>query len=271
MMAELLKTGAVLSVSFTALYLIVLLIVWAGQERFIFQARPLPQDYAFSFDADFEETTVLTADGVALHALFFRAAPTARGAVLYFHGNRGNLSRWGKLHRPFTQRGYDVLMIDYRGYGKSTGTPTEAGLYQDADAALQWLLQHYSLEDIIFYGRSLGSGVAAYLATKYLPRALVLETPYDALPNVIRHQALLPLPGFIFRHHFPTCRYLPEVNCPVHLFAGSRDQLIPLGLSSRLKPLLTDPARFYLIEGAGHHNILAFEAYHFQLDRLLLP
>ncbi|MEQ8705382.1 MAG: alpha/beta hydrolase [Phaeodactylibacter sp.] len=270
-MAELLKAGAVFFVGFLALYLLIVLVVWLGQERMIFQGHVLPQHYAFSFKADFEEYSIPAADGAILNALLFRSDSSSRGVVLYLHGNRGNLSRWGHMHRPFTQRGYDVLLIDYRGYGKSTGKPTESGLYQDGEAALQWLLQYYEARKIIIYGRSLGSGVAAYLAARNPHQLLILETPYDALTNVIQHQALLPLPGCIFRHHFPTYRYLPAAEGPIYILAGSHDRLIPLYLSKRLQPLIGTPENFKVIQGAGHRNLAAFQAYHFELDRLLLP
>lgn len=270
-MVEILKAGLMIFVCFLALYLLVLLVVWMGQERFIFQPTRLPQNFTFSFRAEVRECAIATADGQTLSGLYFSTPKPTQGAVLYFHGNRGDLSRWGDMHAPFTQRGYDVLIIDYRGYGKSTGTPSEKGLYQDAEAALEWLLQHHAQEDILFYGRSLGSGVAAYLATQHSPKALLLETPYDAMPSVIQHQVLLPLPGRIFRHNFPTHHYLKRVECPVYVFAGSQDQLIPLQLSRRLQPLLRNPAHFILIEGAGHRNISDFKVYEFQLDRLLLP
>lgn len=270
-MAEWIKAGAMIFAAFIALYLIVVLVVWAGQERFIYQVSSLPAGYRFTFEASFEEIRIPTADGETINALFFQAEGKKRGAVLYFHGNRGDLSRWGHMHHPFTERGYDVLMIDYRGYGKSTGKPSEAGLYKDGEAALQWLLQHHRIEQVVFYGRSLGSGLAACLATRYTPKALLMETPYDALPNVIQHQVMLPLPKGIFRHQFPSHRYLSAVKCPTYILAGNRDRLIPLYLAKRLQPLLSSPSHFFVIQGAGHHNLAAFQAYHLAMDRLLLP
>jgi len=270
-MAEWIKAGAMIFAAGLALYLIVVLVVWVGQERFIYQTRTLPLDYRYAFDASYEELRIPTTDGETVNGLLFRANGDKRGAVLYFHGNRGNLSRWGHLHRPFTSRGYDVLMIDYRGYGKSTGKPSEAGLYQDGEAALQWLQQHHRLEQVIFYGRSLGSGVAAYLASRHNPKSLILETPYDALPNVIQHQVMLPLPEGIFRHQFPNDHYLSKVSCPTYILAGNRDRLIPLYLAKRLQPLLLSPSHFFVVQGAGHHNLAEFQAYHLDLDRLLLP
>lgn len=271
MLILLIKFGLKLLGLGAVVYVLVWASVWLAQERFIFQPLPLPRNYSYAFQYPFEEITLQAPDGARLNALYFRASQPSRGAVLYFHGNRGNLSRWGALHRPFTSRGYDVLMIDYRGYGKSTGQPTEQGLYEDAATALQWLRQRHELSRILFYGRSLGSGVAAQLAAAHPPRLLLLETPYDAIPSVIRAQVLLPLPACTFRHQFPTARFLPQVECPVYVFAGTQDRLIPIRIAQRLQPLLNDPGHFFQIEGGGHRNLAAFESYHFHLDRLLSP
>ncbi len=271
MLALFIKFGLKLLVLGVVVYVLVWATVWLAQERFIFQPQPLPPAYAYAFGTPFEEVTLRASDRVRLNALYFRARQPVRGAVLYFHGNRGNLSRWGGMHRPFTFRGYDVLMLDYRGYGKSTGQPTEQGLYQDAATALRWLRQRHELSRILFYGRSLGSGVAAQLAVAHTPRMLLLETPYDAIPSVIRAQVLLPLPDCTFRHQFPTARFLPQVECPVYVFAGTQDRLIPMRIAQRLQPLLNGPGHFFRIEGGGHHNLSAFESYHFHLDRLLAP
>lgn len=266
----LIKLGLKLLGLGAVVYVLVWAAVWLAQERFIFQPKPLPPAHSYEFSTPFEEITLKAPDSAQLNALYFSARrQPSRGAVLYFHGNRGNLSRWGGMHSPFTSRGYDVLMLDYRGYGKSTGQPTEEGLYEDAATALQWLRQRHALSRILFYGRSLGSGVAAQLAVAHTPRMLLLETPYDAIPSVIRAQVLLPLPDCTFRHQFPTARFLPQVECPVYVFAGTQDRLIPMRIAQRLQPLLNGPGHFFRIEGGGHRNLAAFESYHFHLDCLL--
>jgi uncharacterized protein len=253
------------------LYGLQLLAVAVGQSYFIFQKRPLAADYTFHFEHSFEEI-FLSAGGARIHGLFFEpsTAPTGK-VVLYLHGNRGNLKRWGAAYRTFTELGYAVLLIDYRGYGKSSGCPSEAGLYQDGEAAVQWLRSRYEMEDIVLYGRSLGSGVASYLASKYDVRLLILETPYDRLPHVVERQLPFPVPQRLFRHVFPNDRWLAKSRCPAYIFAGSRDKLIPLRLPLRLQPLLPSPAHFITIEGGGHRNLSVFAEYHFQLRRLLLP
>ncbi len=266
-----LKYGLTFLAFLGGLYGLLLLILWVGQERFIFQASSLPQGFAFTFPRPFEEIH-LPAGKDTVHGLYFPARPgqKSRQVVLYLHGNAGTLEQWGDIQQPFTELGADILIIDYRGYGKSSGTPTEQKLYDDAEAAVAWLLERYEANQIVLYGRSLGSGVAAWLASRYAVQALVLETPYDELSNVIRAQVIVPLPDFIFRHRFPTHEYLPRRLCPAYILAGSRDRLIPLRLSRRLQPFLEEERHFIVIEGAGHHNLGAFPEYHFHLRRILL-
>lgn len=254
-----------------SLYLLLLLSLFFWQERFIFQPKPLDSGYVYDFDAHFEEVWIPVEETVSLNGLFFPAAGPRKGSILYLHGNRGNLSRWGQVYDTFLPHGYDVLVFDYRGYGKSNGKPTEAGLYADADAAMQWLLQRCPAGEIVIYGRSLGSGIAAYLASRYAARLLVLETPYDEMPNVIRGKVPAPLPDALFRHRFPTIDFLAEAKCPAHIFAGTQDKLVPIWLSERLIPLLSSPSCFYAIEGGGHRNLRAFAEYQFRLGLLLGP
>jgi pimeloyl-ACP methyl ester carboxylesterase len=253
------------------LYGLQLLLFALGQSYFIFQRFPRDQQYTVAFEQDYTEV-YLSSGQERIHGLYFEPThQTPKGVVLYLHGNRGHLGRWGKNHQAFTELGYAVLLIDYRGYGKSSGQPSEQGLYEDGKAALDWLQQRYSNEDIILYGRSLGSGVAAYLSTLQAVKLLILETPYDQMPHVIQRQVPFPMPKAIFRHTFPNDQWLAQTRCPAYVLAGSRDKLIPLKLSLRLKPLLPSPAHFITIEGAGHRNLSAFAEYHFHLRRLLLP
>jgi uncharacterized protein len=263
-----LKTVLTLALLGASLYGLLLLLLAIGQDRFIFQRSPLPADYTFQFDHPFEEL-MIDAGSANISALFFCRPDNSRGAVLYFHGNRGTLRHWGWEHRTFTQLGYNLLMIDYRGYGKSSGRPSEAGLYEDGEAALQWLLNRYPPSEIVLFGRSLGSGVAARLAAMYKVRLLILETPYDRLSNVVRSKVPVPLPDRLLRHDFPTEEWLPQAQCPAYVIAGGQDKLIAPQLSRRLQPLLKDPAHYFLIEGGGHANLSAFAEYHFQLRHLL--
>lgn len=251
------------------LYLTLLVFIYVFQSGLIFQSVPLASDYRFRFDVPFHELTISTQDGEQLNALLFSSEKERKGVILYLHGNRGNLQRWGTYHTAFTQKGYDFFIIDYRGYGKSTGCPSEEGIYTDAEAAYEWLTQQYSSEEIIIYGRSLGSGVASYIALYYPARALFLETPYDNMPNVFRSKVLLPVPSRLFKYHFATDERLAQVTMPVYVFVGSADRLITPTRSLQLLPLIENPNHFAIIEGAAHRNLSDFSEYHFLLEEWL--
>ena len=254
------------------LYGLFLLLVYLLQERFVFQPFRLSRGHRFFFNVKgWEEAWLESEDGEQLNALLFRAPGNqpAKGVVLYLHGNQGNLQRWAKHQGAFTRLGYDFFAIDYRGYGKSSGQPSEEGLYFDGEAAYRWLLKHYPEEKIVLYGRSLGSGVASWLAARRRPRLVILETPFDNMPNVVRAICRLPVPDALFRLWFPNDRHLKQLNCPAVIFAGTRDRVVEYRLSQRLRPLLDSPEAFITIDGAGHRNLDTFPKYHYQLERVL--
>ena len=255
-----------------ALYGAMLLLVYFLQERFVFQPYRLPPGHQFFFNTGgWQEVWLEADDGTQLNALLFRAPlkEKRKGVILYLHGNQGNLQRWAKHQGAFTRLGYDFFAIDYRGYGKSSGRPSESGLYADGEAAYQWLLDRYPEEAIIVYGRSLGSGVASWLATRRQPRLVILETPFDNMPNVVRAISRLPIPDAFFRLSFPNDCHLQQLNCPAVVFAGTRDRIVEYRLSQRLRPLLAGPEAFITIDGAGHRNLDTFPKYHYQLEQVL--
>ena len=150
--------------------LIILYTVIAGtlyflQERFIFRPTPLAQNYSFSFNHEFEEVFLETEKGASINALHF-TVDRPKGVILYFHGNAGNLARWGVITSFFVEQEYDVFVMDYRGYGKSKGSRNEEALYIDSRQCYNYLLQRYNESDIIVYGRSLGSGMATLVASE---------------------------------------------------------------------------------------------------------
>ena len=158
--------------------------IYLFQEKMIFHPEKLSDKYQFIFDGFFEERTYQTSDGNGLSALLFKAK-NSKGVVFYHHGNTGSLNWWGKRAVDFTARGYDVLMYDYRGYGKSEGSiKNEKMLYEDATVIYKALLLEYEASKIIVYGVSLGSGIASYIALNGNPSQLILEAPYYNLYDV---------------------------------------------------------------------------------------
>jgi uncharacterized protein len=239
------------------------------QDKFIFQPKKLEQGYAFQFNQPFEEHFIKTEDGETLNALMFRSSIPSKGFILYFHGNAGNLQRWGQYAIDFTQLGYDILMIDYRGYGKSTGKPSEAGFYNDAQVVLDWSRKNIPFTRLIIYGRSLGSAVASQLATKNTLDLLILETPFDEFKSVIYPPIRPLLALFPLRSHFPNNIFLPKVKCKKIIFHGTNDWVVPYSSALKLKSLLSNEDRFFTIEGGSHKNLRDFKEYRRALSEVL--
>ncbi len=254
-------------------YLLLLLGFMLFQKWIVFQGTALPPDFHFQFPGKVKERWYQPAPGVRLNALFFRTGSLPRrGVVLYLHGNRDNLARWGRYAPDFTRRGYDVLMPDYREYGKNSGEITdEAALHADVRFVYEALKREVSEDSLVVYGRSLGTGLATHLAAETHPRLLLLETPYSSMPAVFWSQfPLLPY-DWLSRFQFRSDECIARVPCPVHLFHGTADGLVPYRHSLRLcQKLGRSPAQILTtIPGGGHKNLSEFVAYQAGLDSCL--
>jgi fermentation-respiration switch protein FrsA (DUF1100 family) len=240
----------------SAAYAGVCLFYWWFQERFIFVRFRVPDRYVFQFRQPFEEVRLTMPDGALLHGLYF-PAKTPRGVVLYFHGNTGSLRRWGKRSTRFTNLDHDVLMPDYRGYGKSRGALSEEALHSDAERWYAWLCERWPEEQITVYGRSLGTGMAVPVAAAHAPRMLVLESPFANFTDVARHYlAILPY-RWLLRYRFRSDKAMLRVRCPVFIFHGKRDPVVPY--SSALKLYATVPSdvhREMISFAKGYHSDL---------------
>jgi alpha-beta hydrolase superfamily lysophospholipase len=260
-------TVQILGMGILASYLLSIGILYFTQERFLFPGRRLPPDFVYSFDGRFDEIA-LPVDGATLAAAKF-SRPGAKGVVLYLHGNGGTVADVGWAADAFVRRGYDALLVDYRGYGKSSGAlSSEADLLADAEAAYAYLLRDYREEQIVVYGHSLGSGLAVHLAASHTPRLLILESPFVSMQDVVAQQAPY-VPAFLLKYPLRSDRWIGAVRCPVYLFHGTLDDLIPFDSSERLRALITAPSHMIPVIGAGHSNIPTFAIYQQQLDQIL--
>lgn len=250
------------------LYLLLVVLFYVFQERLLFRPRVLKDNYQYHFNTYFEELFISMPDGGRINALHFRA-PVPQGVVLYFHGNAGNLARWGRYYTDFVSRGYDLFVYDYRGFGKSTGAFGADTFYEDAMHIYEKLLKQYPPEQIVLYGRSLGTGIASTLATKVAARCVVLETPYDTLYHAIRVRfplLWLPLP---LRYPFQNIENMTAIKCPVFIFHGTKDELIRLRSARKLKRLVRGNGKFYIIKGGYHKNLPEFMTYQEAMDEIL--
>ena len=228
------------------------------QERFLFAPSPLSADYTYRFEVPFEEFTISTTDDATLNVVRLKA-DSARGAILYFHGNTGNNQSWGDVIAPLTYYGYDVYVWDYRSFGKSTGTLSEEALYADALAVFKQVSEKIPAQDIVLYGRSMGCPLAAKVAGTHATRQVLLESPFyelfDAASNVIPG---LP-PRFLMRYKLATHADLQKAVSPIVIFHGSEDELVPFESGVRLYRAVEDKgARIVAIKGGGHNNLDTF-------------
>lgn len=250
-------------------YIVVGLSFYFLQDKFIFQGTSLERNFNYTFNNVFQEHFITMSDGVVLNALHFKSNIDSKGLILYFHGNADNLSRWGTYATDFTKLGYDVLMMDYRGYGKSGGDPTEQLLYQDAQELLQWTNKNIEYDRLVIYGRSLGAAVASHLASETKTYKLILETPFDEIGNVA-HPVFYPIIRLApKRFVFSNKEHLKNVKAPVLIIHGTDDWIVPLSSAEKLKPLLKAGDEFIIIEGAGHHNLNEYPEFHQSLARHL--
>lgn len=212
-------------------------------------------------------------EGVKIHGLLFKApsrpAPAEQGLVFYLHGNAGALDTWGYAADAYLERGYDVFILDYRGYGKSEGTiSSKAQFLSDVETAYQEMRKYYRQEDIIIAGFSVGSGPAAWLAARYRPALLILKAPYYSLRDLAQNYFPF-LPGQLLKYNFTTHEYLQEVQAPVVLIHGTLDEIIPYQSSIKLKEHLKASDTLIPLDGASHNGIELHPAYKKALDRLL--
>jgi uncharacterized protein len=202
-----------------------------------------------------EELSLRAADGVRLHG-WFLPVKDSRGSVVVCHGNAGNVSH--RLDRALflqSRLQLSVLLFDYRGYGRSEGSPDEAGTYRDARAAYGWLREHGQAPDrIVIFGESLGAAVALELALDAPARALVLESPFTSIPDMAR--AAYPfLPVWpLVRTRYDNLSKVGRLRMPLLVLHGDRDTLVPFAQARRLFEAAPEPKRFFAIPGASHND-----------------
>lgn len=200
-----------------------------------------------------EDLRLEAEDGVALHAWWIHG--TGRRVLLFFHGNAGNISHRLERAKLLTERfGLDVLLLDYRGYGRSEGKPSEAGLYRDARAAYRAATDRgFTPDRILFFGESLGCAVAVKLALEKPCAAVILETPFLSVPALARRYYPF-VPRFAIRTRFDSESRVSRLTVPKLFIQAERDEIVPAHHARRLHELAPPPKMLYVIPGAGHND-----------------
>lgn len=252
------------------LYSIIGIAMFYLQDYILFKPEPFEKGHQFHFNTPFREVNIPFNEKDTMNMVqFFPTDSVRKGVVLYFHGNKQNIERYAKFASAFTQNGYEVWMEDYPGYGKSTGSRTEQKILYQALQVYQMALAKYSKDSIVLYGKSLGSGIAAYVASQTNCKRLILETPYYSIPDVFAAYAFIYPTQRMITYKIPTYEYLQEVNYPVTIFHGTNDWVIPYRCASKLKTVLKPTDEFITLENGTHHNLAGFELYKRKIDSLL--
>ncbi len=257
------------AIGLLGIYLMIGTALYFLQEKIIFRPTVLNQTYVFKFTHPFEELFLKADDNAVINAIHFKAE-NPKGVILYLHGNAGDLSRWGKITEYFVEKNYDLLVMDYRTYGKSKGTLSEHALYSDAQLCYDYLKEQYSEAEITIYGRSLGTGIAAYIASTNDPKQLILETPYYNIVDVAKHR----FPFFSVKHmlHYklPSNEFIQNVKCNITMIHGTDDFVVPFKSGEKLFKVA--PQRlttFCAIKNGGHNNLVKFDSYQLKMKEIL--
>ncbi|TAD81307.1 MAG: alpha/beta fold hydrolase [Bacteroidetes bacterium] len=259
---------------FVLVYLLLCTLFYGYQHLFFFQPKALDANHILTFPVRISATTVKIPFDANTVIDVVRFAPDSgqpRGVVLFFHGNRFNVEHYSKYAPYFTKKGFECWMPDYPGYGRSSGTISVEVLQQLSLQLYQLALQKFDGRHISVYGKSLGTGVAAYLAWQRPCRQLILETPYSSLSSLAGEFAFFLPVNWLMRYQLNTRQYMAEAKLPITMLHGTADELISytnaVSLLSAAKP--TDA--FYSFVGGKHNNLPNFALYHHVLDSLFSP
>ncbi len=241
------------------------------QEKFLFHPTVIDRSMPWKFDMPFEETDLAFNNTDTVNLVKFFPKDTGRkGVVLYFHGNRGNIGRYARFVNNFTKHGYEVWMEDYPGFGKSVGSRNEMILYNQAKQIYKLALSKYHADSIVIYGKSFGTGIAAYTAAAGNVRRLILETPYYSIPALYSCYAPIYPNERMANYKIPVNEYLQEIKYPITIFHGTDDGVIPYRCANKLKEVLQAKDEFVTIEGGNHQNLNEYGLFQQKLDSLLL-
>jgi alpha-beta hydrolase superfamily lysophospholipase len=247
-------------------YALLCLLYFINQDRIIFPASKIEDGFELNFSIDHQELYIDTADNAHLHGVLFQAEKP-KGVILHFHGNAENMLSMQYVAKPFVDRNYHFLAMDYRSYGKSSGKLSEEKLFTDAALFMQYLIDSgWDNSDIILYGRSIGTGIAIQLATKYQPKGMILYAPFYSMKSLAEaHFPLLPV-DLLLKYRMESAKYLQMVDCPVLILHGDSDRIIPLNNAERLAQI---KGKLIVLKTGHHNNLDGFDRFWQEIDKFL--
>jgi len=242
-------------------------VLYLVQDLLFFHPKKLPATHRFQFEQPFTELNIPVDDRNLNVVQFKTLSPSRKGIVLYFHGNMRNIERYANQAPFFTKNGYEVWMVDYPGFGKSTGKRSEVVMYSDAQLLYSLAIKEVAADSIVVYGRSIGTGVASYLAAHQPCQQLILETPYYSIEAIAKHYAPIFPVRSLMNYRFPIYEYLPRVQAPVTILHGTRDEIIPYRQAKQLATI--KDVQLITIPKGRHNNLSTYTLFQHTLTDLL--
>ena len=240
------------------------------QDYILFHPISLKRNLRFDFSEPHTDITIPVNDKDTISLVDFHPkGKENKGVVLYFHGNKKNISWYTKYIPHFTRHGYQVLMIDYPGFGKSRGKLTEEKLYNWALQVYKVAHKRFSADSIIIYGKSMGTGIAAQLASIRDCKRLILETPYYDFPSVVSHYLPFYPVKWMLHYQLPTSDYIQLVSAPITIFHGTKDWVVSYRNTLRLEKYLKPGDEVITIPKGHHNNLYKYDLTVNKLDSIL--
>lgn len=240
------------------------------QDQILLHPKKLDSNYQFRFKRKFNEINIPINNTDTVNVLqFVPDTGKPKAVVLYFHGNRNNVERYEKFVSLFLKNNCAVWMVDYPEFGKSSGAFTEKTVYKMGYELQKFAATSYAADSIIIYGKSLGTGIAAYVASETKNKLLILETPYYSLKDAVSQYMFMYPIDRMMHYNFPTYKYLDGLDEPVVIFHGTDDGVIRYGSAEKLKAFLKPNDIFYTIEGGTHNSVNKSPIYFRAIDSLL--
>jgi len=256
------------------IYVLIGAALYFFQDKLLFHPKTLPVNYAFHFNTPFSEINVPYDSSTSFNIIRFKLLNDSlkKGAVIYCHGNMENINHYAMSVKNFIRHGYEVWMMDYPIFGKSTGELNENMLYTEALEVYKMVrAAGYQPGNIVIYGKSLGTGIAAQLASVRDCKRLILESPYYSIKNLAALYCWMYPVDLMLHYKIPTYQYLQKVYAPVTIFHGTDDETIPFSNAEKLKKEVFKPGDELIPIVDGHHNDLNnFPLMKQKLDSLLV-
>ena len=246
-------------------YLLLCLGLYFGQDQVLFKPKKLSEDHQFRAGQEIE---IPVAEGISLNCLLVKER-NSKGVILYLHGNKGSIRRCFRQAQTMSGNQHDLFIVDYRGYGKSDGQIiSEEQLFKDVQIVYDYLKKQYREDQIQIVGYSLGSGMASWLASHNSPSRLLLVAPYVSFTDLKNHYIPF-VPNFLVKYPLNNKEHLAAVKCPVTLFHGTNDELIPFVSSEKLVQVNPTNIQLVPLEGESHRGAIFNNVFRSTVRRIL--